>query len=94
MQNIKLLNLDEVAAMLRIAKTTVYYKVVQRRRGLCDFPLPIGGKCQRLLWLADEVERSVLRCNESNNPDTTQGKRKCSAKTVEVLKKYGLEVPQ
>lgn len=93
--NTELLNVEKVAEYLQVSIPTIYYYLQQRRRGLSDFPLPIGNRKQRLLWIADEIERYVLNRNAANNPDSAPvSKRKHSPKTIETLKQFGIAVPQ
>jgi len=94
---IELLNIDRVAELLHLSKPNIYLKIQLRRQGKLDFPLPITSHKQRHLWLADEVERYILRRNAQNNPPSLQDKqirKHQSAETLATLEKFGLGIPQ
>ena len=62
-----LMNLDEVAALMRLTKAGVNYRLKQRRCGLDkDFPLPTSRKGHRLLWLRSDVEKYVTDTSHHN----------------------------
>jgi len=94
---IELLNIDKVAELLHLSKPNIYLKIQLRRQGKSDFPLPITDRKQRHLWLADEIEKYVLRRNAQNNPSSPQGiqtRKRQSAETLATLEKFGLGIPQ
>ena len=93
----ELLTIDRVAELLHLSKPNIYLKIRLRREGKTDFPLPITDNKQRHLWLADEIERYILRRNEQNNPTSPQDKqprKRQSAETLATLERFGLGIPQ
>ena|GEM_PF-4973770 len=57
MENSTLVNIREVADMLRKGEGTVRYYVIQRRKGFSDFPLPISREKQKLFWRRSDIEQ-------------------------------------
>ena len=99
MANIELLDVKEVAALLRLSKPSIYLKIQQRRRGCGDFPLPIGDHKQRLLWLKSDIDQWILQRAARNNPPAPQdasvpemqpaeSRRQISPETLAILEKF------
>jgi len=77
----RVLLIDEVAALLRIAPVTIYRHLAQRRKGIGNFPLPLssGGKHR---WNAEDIEQYIRSQSNSAPPNISnpaQSKREAKA---------------
>ena len=55
----KVLLIDEVAALMRVANVTIYLWLAESRAGQGSFPQPISRRGAKLRWLAADVERYI-----------------------------------
>ena len=55
----KVLLIDEVAALMRVANVTIYRWLGESRAGRGNFPLPISRRGAKLRWLSEDIERYV-----------------------------------
>ena len=55
----KILLIDEVAALLRVANVTIYRWLAESRAGRGSFPLPISQRKAKLRWLASDIDRYI-----------------------------------
>ena len=62
-----LVNIDTVASELQLSKERIYQLVALRRKGLSDFPLPIGNFKSHHRWVASEISDWVYRRNDVAN---------------------------
>ena len=62
-----LLNINEVASLLRCSRSTIYRWMAETRKGNSTFPLPITGKRKRGLWHKEDIE-AWSNCPQSNQP--------------------------
>jgi len=65
----KILLINEVAALLQVANSSVYRWLGERRKGIGTFPLPISQAGGKLRWLASDVE--TFLANQSAAPPIT-----------------------
>jgi predicted DNA-binding transcriptional regulator AlpA len=94
----RILLVGEVAALLRVANSSVYRWLGQRRRGIGTFPLPISSMGGKLRWLADDIEHYIAsQVSPSVNVSTTrQAKRQAKdfrerqERATEALRRHGL----
>jgi predicted DNA-binding transcriptional regulator AlpA len=97
MSSIELLDITEIAALLRTTVPTIRLRLTNSRKGQSDFPKPISGRKQRCLWLKSDVERYLYQCSERNNPRPLKSQRQSrqvqhSDSTLAVLKQFGLDI--
>jgi predicted DNA-binding transcriptional regulator AlpA len=52
----RILLIDEVASLLRVAPSSAHRWLGQRRKGIGSFPLPISNKGGKLRWLTRDIE--------------------------------------
>jgi len=88
----EIMNLPEVAHMMRLSTSTIRLRLTERRKGKCDFPAPISGYRERLAWLRSEIESYIQRRNHQANYCTPapQGTHNLSAETLRVAAELGL----
>jgi len=68
MSQFELLDIHQTADLLKLSVATVRLRLYERRRGIGDFPQPIGDFKRKCFWLRSEIERYVERRNEQANP--------------------------
>jgi len=91
--DIEIMNLAEVALMLRLSTSTIRLRLTARRNGKGDFPAPISGYKERLAWLRSEIESYIQRRNHQANhctPAPPQGTHTLSAETLQAAANLGL----
>ena len=68
MSQIELLNIQQTADLLKLSVATIRLRLYERRRGVGNFPQPIGGFKRKCFWLRSEIERYIESLNEHANP--------------------------
>ena len=77
----RILLINEVAALLRVANSSIYRWVAERRKGIGKFPLPISTQGGKLRWLASDVETYLASQSQisPNLPTARQRQRNAKA---------------
>jgi len=103
MTKTKLIDIHEVAGMLRLSVNSVSDLLRMRRNGQSDFPLPVTKVSRKHMWSKRNVEQYILRLAAHNMrpmqktrpvpkepPPIPPGKYK--PETIATLRKFGLDV--
>jgi predicted DNA-binding transcriptional regulator AlpA len=76
----RVLLVDEIASLMRVARSSIYRWLGERRKGIGSFPLPISQAGGKLRWLASDID-SYLSAQASATPvPPTARQRKRSTK--------------
>ena len=88
-----LVRIKKTAEMVDKSVSYVREKVSKRRKGIGDFPMPISGHKERLVWLRSEIEDWIRRRNESANhlSPSSSGTQQLSPETMMLADRLGLE---
>ena len=89
----QLVRIKKIAEMTDQSVSSVRDKVAKRRKGIGDFPMPISGHKERLVWLRSEIENWIRRRNESANHlfPPSSGTQQLSPETMMLADRLGLE---
>ena len=90
--SIEIMNLVEVAQVMRLSPSSIRHRLTERRKGRGDFPMPISGHRERLAWLRSEIESHIQRRNHLANHCTpvSRGTHPLSAETLQAAAELGL----
>ena len=64
----KVLLIDEVASLMRVANVTIGRWLAESRAGRGDFPLPISRRGAKLRWLATDIEHYLASQSGTSVP--------------------------
>jgi len=92
-KDIQLIRIKETALMVDKSVSGVRDKVTKRRKGIGDFPLPISGHKERLVWLRSEIEDWIRLRNEKANhlSPLSSSTQQLSPETMMLADRLGLD---